>query len=87
MFMAPEPWPILAATVERELSTFGPLQPASTPDPDTWMARLGESPLLVQPDERWLYQSGSQVLAVLASRAAGVPYAEVLRQRLLGPLG
>jgi CubicO group peptidase (beta-lactamase class C family) len=28
MFMAPEPWPILTATVERELSTFGPPQHA-----------------------------------------------------------
>jgi CubicO group peptidase (beta-lactamase class C family) len=87
MFMAPEPWPIFTATVERELSTFGPPQPATTPDPDTWMARLGELPLLAQPGERWLYQSGSQVLGVLASRAAGASYAEVLRQRLLGPLG
>lgn len=86
MFMAAAPWPILTATIERDLSTFGPPQPASTPDPDTWMARLGELPLLAQPGERWLYQSGSQVLGVLASRAAGAPYAEVLRQRLLGPL-
>jgi CubicO group peptidase (beta-lactamase class C family) len=87
MFMASEPWPIFTATVDRELSTFGPPRPASTPDPDTWMARLGELPLLAQPGERWLYQSGSQVLGVLASRAAGAPYAEVLRQRLLVPLG
>jgi len=87
MFMASEPWPILTATMERDLSTFGPPRPASTPDPDTWIARLGELPLLAQPGERWLYQSGSQVLGVLASRAAAAPYAEVLRQRVLGPLG
>src|SRR5437660_2754246 len=68
MFMAPGPWPIFTATVDRELSTFGPPQPSVTPDPDTWMARLGELPLLAQPGERWLYQSGSQVLGVLASR-------------------
>ena len=41
------------------------------PDPDTWIARLGELPLLAQPGERWLYQSGSQVLGVLAAGAAG----------------
>jgi CubicO group peptidase (beta-lactamase class C family) len=87
MFMASEPWPILTATLERDLSTFGPPRPASTPDPDTWIARLGELPLLAQPGERWLYQSGSQVLGVLVSRAAGAPYGEVLRQRVLGPLG
>jgi CubicO group peptidase (beta-lactamase class C family) len=87
MFMAAEPWPILTATVERALATFGPPQPAITPDPDTWMARLGELPLLAQPGERWLYQSGSQVLGVLASRVAGAPFAEVLKGRLLAPLG
>jgi CubicO group peptidase (beta-lactamase class C family) len=87
MFLAEEPWPILAATVQRELATFGPPQPATTPDPDTWMARLGELPLLAQPGERWLYQSGAQVLGVLASRATGAPFAEVLRERLLAPLG
>jgi CubicO group peptidase (beta-lactamase class C family) len=87
MFMAAEPWPIFTATVERELSTFGPPQPDSMPDPDTWMARLGELPLLAQPGERWLYQSGSQVLGVLAARAADAPYPDVVQERLLSPLG
>ncbi len=87
MFMAAEPWPIVTAALERELSTFGPPRPATTPDPDTWMARLAELPLLAQPGERWLYHSGSQVLGVLASRAAGVPFAQVLHQYLLGPVG
>ena len=87
MFMSSEPWPILTASIDRALSTLGPPQPAVTPDPDTWMARLGELPLLAQPGERWLYQSGSQVLGVLASRAAGIPFAEVLDERILGPLG
>ena len=87
MFTAPEPWPIVTAAAERELATFGPPQPGSTPDPDTWLARLGELPLLAQPGERWLYHSGSQVLGVLAARAAGAPFGDVLRERLLGPLG
>jgi len=87
MFMAAEAWPIFTATVDRELATFGPPQPGSTPDPDTWLARLGELPLLAQPGDRWLYQTGSQVLGVLVSRLAGAPFDEVLRERLLGPLG
>ncbi|HEY2490091.1 MAG TPA: serine hydrolase domain-containing protein [Streptosporangiaceae bacterium] len=87
MFTAPEPWPVVTAAAERELATFGPPQPGSTPDPDTWLARLGELPLLAQPGERWLYHSGSQVLGVLAARAAGAPFGDVLRERLLGPLG
>lgn len=87
MFMAPEPWPIVTAADERQLATFGPPQPAGMPDPDTWMARLGELPLLAQPGERWLYQSGSMVLGVLASRATGAPFDVVLRRRLFEPLG
>jgi CubicO group peptidase (beta-lactamase class C family) len=87
MFMAAEPWPIVAAALERQLSTFGPPQPGAMPDPDTWMARLGELPLLCQPGERWLYQSGSQVLGVLAARAAGAGFEDVLRERVLVPLG
>ena len=55
MFMAPEPWPIVTAAAERELGTFGPPQPDTTPEPDTFMVRLGELPLLAQPGERWLY--------------------------------
>ena len=87
IFVSSQPWPILTATIERQLSAFGPPQPASTPDPDTWMARLGELPLMVQPGQMWLYQTGSQVLGVLAARAAGAPFEEVLLQRVLVPLG
>jgi CubicO group peptidase (beta-lactamase class C family) len=86
MFMAAEPWPIFTATLERDLSTFGPPQPGSMPDPDTWLARLGELPLLAQPGERWLYQTGSQVLGVLIARAAGAPLGDVFRERIFGPL-
>ncbi|HEY0497272.1 MAG TPA: serine hydrolase domain-containing protein [Kutzneria sp.] len=87
MFMAPEPWPIVTATLDRELATFGPPQPGTMADPDTWLGRLGELPLLAQPGERWLYQTGSQVLGVLASRVVGAPFDDVMRARLLGPLG
>jgi CubicO group peptidase (beta-lactamase class C family) len=87
MFMAPEPWPIVSAVAERELSSFGPPRPDTTPEPDTFMARLGELPLLAQPGERWLYSAGSQVLGVLAARAAGAPFEDVMRERVLAPLG
>ncbi|MGH3174019.1 MAG: serine hydrolase domain-containing protein, partial [Streptosporangiaceae bacterium] len=87
MFMASEPWPIVNAVAERELSSFGPANPDTTPEPDTFMARLGELPLLAQPGERWLYSAGSQVLGVLAARAAGAPFEDVMRERVLGPLG
>jgi CubicO group peptidase (beta-lactamase class C family) len=87
MFMAAEPWPIVTAVAERELNSFGPASPDTTPEPDTFMARLGELPLLAQPGERWLYSAGSQVLGVLAARAAGAPFEDVMRERVLAPLG
>jgi CubicO group peptidase (beta-lactamase class C family) len=87
MFMAAEPWPVVTAAEQRQLATFGPPQPGTMPDPDTWLARLGELPLLAQPGERWLYQSGSQVLGVLAARVAGKPFEDVLSRRVFGPLG
>lgn len=85
MFLADTRWPIFTAA--QPLHTFGPAQPDHTPDPDTWMACLGELPLLAQPGERWLYQSGAQVLGVLASRLTGRPLADALSERILEPLG
>ena len=87
MFMAGEPWPAVAATEELKLATIGPPDPAIQPDPDTWIARFGTLPLLAQPGERWMYNTGASVLGVLLARAAGQPLADVLRTRLFEPLG
>ncbi|MBO0684560.1 MAG: beta-lactamase family protein [Candidatus Dormibacteraeota bacterium] len=87
MFMSEHPWPVVEAAEARALHTLGPPQPATTPEPDVWMARLGELPLLAQPGERWLYQSSSQVLGVLAERVAGKPLDALLSERVLRPLG
>jgi CubicO group peptidase (beta-lactamase class C family) len=87
MFMAAEPWPVVAAANELGLGTFGPPDPDGQPDPDTWIAALGRLPLLAQPGERWMYNTGASVLGVLAARAAGMPFAEVLRSRVFEPLG
>ncbi len=87
MFAAPEPWPVVAAANDLQLTTFGPPEPAKAPDPDTWIAALGSLPLLAQPGERWLYNTSAQVLGVLIARAAGMPIADVLRTRLFEPLG
>jgi CubicO group peptidase (beta-lactamase class C family) len=87
LFMAPTPWPVVEAANSLRLSTFGPPTPDVPPDPDTWIAGLGTLPLLAQPGERWLYNTGAQVLGVLLARAAGQPFPEVLRTRLFEPLG
>lgn len=87
MFIAPEPWPVVAAATEAGLATIGPPQPDDFVDPDTWIARFGELPLLAQPGERWLYNTGAHVLSVLCARAVGTSYDEVLRTRICEPLG
>lgn len=87
MFTTPGPWPVVAATEELRLATIGPPQPDVQPDPDTWIAALGSLPLLAQPGERWLYNTGAAVLGVLLARAAGQPLADVLRTRVFEPLG
>ncbi|MCC3765170.1 beta-lactamase family protein [Glycomyces sp. TRM65418] len=87
MLTADDPWPIFTAAVERDLHTFGPPQPASMPDAGTWTARLGELPLVAQPGHMWLYNTGTQILVALMSRAVGRPFDEILRERVLAPLG
>lgn len=87
MFMAPEPWPVVAAAAERHLAALGPPNPDEQPDPDTWMAALGSLPLMAQPGERWLYNASALVLGVLAARVAGSPLAEALRTNVFAPLG
>jgi hypothetical protein len=71
MFTSPRPWPVVTAAAELRLATIGPPQPAVPPDPDTWIGTLGSLPLLAQPGERWLYNTGAAVLGVLLARAAG----------------
>jgi len=51
------------------------------------MRRVGELPLMYQPGERWLYNTGSDVLGVLIARASGQPFEAFLAERIFGPLG
>jgi CubicO group peptidase (beta-lactamase class C family) len=87
MFMSAAPWPVVAAEKELRLATIGPPNPDVQPDPDTWIANLGTLPLLAQPGERWLYNTGASVLGVLLARATGEAFPDVLRTRVLEPLG
>jgi CubicO group peptidase (beta-lactamase class C family) len=87
MFAAAEAWPVVAASEALRLATFGPPAPDVQPDPDTWIAGLGSLPLICQPGERWLYNTGASVLGVLLARAAGEPLADVFESRIFAPLG
>jgi len=87
MFTAQEPLPVVAAADALLLGTFGPPAPDTQPDPDTWIAGLGSLPLIAEPGERWMYNTGASVLGVLLERAARQPLADVMRTRLFEPLG
>jgi CubicO group peptidase (beta-lactamase class C family) len=85
MFTATPPWPVVQAA--GELGTIGPPDPDLPSDPDRWIDALGSLPLLAQPGQRWLYNTGAGVLGVLLARAAGEPFPEVVRHRVTEPLG
>jgi CubicO group peptidase (beta-lactamase class C family) len=87
MFTSPTPWPVVQADADLGLATIHPPNRAVQPDADTWIANLGTLPLIAQPGERWLYNTGASVLGVLAARAADESFGEVLRTRLFEPLG
>jgi CubicO group peptidase (beta-lactamase class C family) len=87
MFMSSAPLPIVVASDQARLATVGPPDPSIQPDPDTWIAGLGALPLMAQPGERWMYNTGASVLGVLLSRAAGQRFGDVLRTRIFEPLG
>lgn len=76
--------PIMNAVFERGLT---PNLPEPMPEPDEWMRRLGELPLMHQPGERWQYQISSDLVGVLVSRVTGRPFEEFLRERVFEPLG
>ena len=81
-----EPCPINDFAAPLELGV-GPPQPQLPPEPDEWMRRFSTLPLMVQPGERWLYHTGSDLLGVLIARATGQPFEAFLRERIFEPLG
>jgi CubicO group peptidase (beta-lactamase class C family) len=85
-FAAPWPQPLLEAMAKLGLGA-GPPEPQVPPAPDEWMRRVAPLPLLYQPGERWLYNTGSDVLGVLIARAAGRSLDEFLADRVFRPLG
>ena len=51
------------------------------------MRRLGSLPLMHQPGERWMYNTGADVLGVLVARTSGQPFEVFLHKHLFEPLG
>ena len=86
MMARPDAYPILKAANELQIG-MGPPMPSTMAAPDEWMRRLGSLPLMYQPGERWVYNTGADVLSVLIARASGQPLETFLRERLFEPLG
>jgi CubicO group peptidase (beta-lactamase class C family) len=84
LMVFPDRYPIQKAIAEAGFAP-GPVFPSFPPD--ELMRRYGSLPLLYQPGERWLYNSGTEILGVLIGRAAGTTFGEFLRERIFAPLG
>lgn len=73
-------------------SVLGPLARAygklsHRQDQDHWLADLAELPLAHQPGARLTYGVSTDVLGIALSRIEGKSLAEVLRERILEPIG
>jgi len=79
----PDRYPIQKAIAEAGFAP-GPVFPSFAPD--ELMRRYGTLPLIYQPGERWLYNSGTEILGVLIARAAGTTFAKFLHERIFAPL-
>jgi len=86
MMAPPDAFPILKAASEQQIG-MGPPMPQAMPAPDEWIRRVGTLPLMHQPGEKWMYNTGSDVLGVLIARASGQPLERFLRERMFEPLG
>jgi CubicO group peptidase (beta-lactamase class C family) len=82
----PDAYPILKGANAQQIG-MGPPSPSTLPAPDEWMRRLGQLPLMHQPGEQWMYNTGSDVLGVLIARVSGQPLETFLRERIFEPLG
>lgn len=76
----------IAAALQAVGQGEGPGDPGPPPT-DEWIRRLGLVPLVFQPGERWMYETGADVTGVLIARATGLSFGDALRARICEPLG
>ncbi|GLY98877.1 serine hydrolase domain-containing protein [Actinoplanes sp. NBRC 103695] len=89
MIVEPEmdpPVPVVRRGAELDLM-FGPPEPRSPFGVDEWVRRFASLPLIHQPGEKWMYNTGTLVLGALISRATGQALGAVLADRIFEPLG
>jgi CubicO group peptidase (beta-lactamase class C family) len=86
LMASPDAYPILKTADDLRIG-MGPPNPALSPTPDEWLRLLGSMPLMHQPGEQWMYNTGSDALGVLIERASGQPLATFFHERIFEPLG
>jgi len=87
LLVPPGTYPIQQAVADLGIGTLGPPTPPIAHAPDEWVKRLGTLPLMAQPGDTWMYNTGSYVLGVLIARASGKRFDEFLKERIFDPLG
>lgn len=80
----PDKYPIQKAMTELGVAPGSNMGSFS---PDELMKRYGSLPLVYQPGERWLYDTGFDILGVLIARASGKSFGAFLQERIFEPLG
>ena len=82
----PDTYPIQTAEKELGLQTLGPPWPPPGIPSDEWIKRFSTLPLMCQPGEQWLYNTGIQILGILLERQSGSSLGALLRERIFDPL-
>jgi CubicO group peptidase (beta-lactamase class C family) len=82
-----QPYPIQQAAHDLELMTLGPPTPPTPLAADEWIRRFGSLPLMHQPGEKWMYNTGAHVLGVLLGRVSGQTLESFFYERVFEPLG
>jgi CubicO group peptidase (beta-lactamase class C family) len=76
--------PLMHAMLEAQVFPGAIPQPLAA---DELLARVCALPLRYQPGEGWLYDTPMDLLGVLLARCTGTPLGDLLRERVLAPLG
>jgi CubicO group peptidase (beta-lactamase class C family) len=82
----PDTYPIQTAEKELGLMTLGPPWPPPDFSSDEWIKRFSTLPLMFQPGEQWLYNTGLQILGILLERQSGSSLGALLTERIFDPL-
>jgi CubicO group peptidase (beta-lactamase class C family) len=81
-----DPTPPIQRAIDQLQLVNGAPVPMTPHEPDEWMRRLGTLPLMFQPGERWMYNTGSLLQGVLVRRVASQDFDVFVRERILAPL-